>query len=387
MTPEQKAALLRWRLVLGRAAEYKGCKLCLAGLDGGSVKMLDDTLSYIYDSGSKGASLDDSAPYVPASLSQWLSRVREFFSSDVVALVQKDAIDRKNLHALLFEPETLPLLEKNVDLVSTLVAVKDMIPSRSKDLARQFVREVVDKIKRRLEDNLRQTVLGALRRSEHSPLAVFRNIDWKRTISRSLKNYDRERRVVVPDRFHFWANQRKQREWHVIVLVDQSGSMGESVVYSSIMAAIMASLDVLKTHLVFFDTAVVDMSEHLSDPVDVIFGARLGGGTDIAKAVRYGQTLVERPDRTIFLLITDLYEGGNAGRMLRTISELVESRVKVLTLLALTDDGKASFDAQMAEKVAALGAHVFGCTPEKLILAMERILKGRDLSDLVKSGG
>jgi uncharacterized protein with von Willebrand factor type A (vWA) domain len=165
--------------------------------------------------------------------------------------------------------------------------------------------------------------------------------------------------------------------------VDQSGSMGTSIIYSSLMAAIFASINVLKTNLIFFDTEIADMTPYLTDPVDIIFGARLGGGTDIAKAVTYAAGLIENPEKTIFLLITDLYEGGKAEVLLQKLAELVESKVKTLCLLALTDSGRVSYDHEMAKKVTALGVYTFGCTPKKLITVIERILKGQAIEEVV----
>lgn len=428
LTEQQKAALLRWRLILGKGAEgaYGGAlslgNLCGAGAgegeegegegEGGagqakggrgkpggkgqgvqdrhgkplSSQMLvgiDDSLSFIYEGGEKGASLDGSAPYVPKNLSKWLQDIRKFFPTDTVALIQKDAIEKKNLKSLLFEPETMPLLEKNIDLVTTLLQYKNYIPDRAKDVARELVREIVEEIKKRLENEVRQAIVGALKRNKRSVIPVYRNIDWKTTIRRNMKHYHDELETIIPERFYFWSNQVKLHEWNIIVSVDQSGSMGTSVIYSSIMGAIFASINVIKTHLIFFDTEVVDMTPHLTDPVDIIFGARLGGGTDIAKAVTYASDLVETPEKTIFILITDLYEGGNAERLLRKLQELVESKVKTLCLLALSDDGRASYDHSMARKVAALGVYTFGCTPKKLITIIERIMKGQGIDELV----
>src|SRR5262249_50769538 len=158
--------------------------------------------------------------------------------------------------------------------------------------------------------------------------------------------------------------------------VDQSGSMGESVVYASIVAAVFASLPTLDTRLVFFDTSVADVSDQLSDPVELLFATKLGGGTDIARAVGYGATLVSRPEKTLFLLITDLYEGGDADRLLRELAALKESRVQVLCILALNDAGRASSNADLAREVASLDIPTFASTPSRLVEAVERALRG-----------
>ncbi len=391
LSEEDRAALLRWRLALGSGAEEvdEGFGLgCLGGAGGIGVAEerladFDQALGFVYDGGRQGGR-GASRAYIP----EWLGNLREFFQEEVVALVQKDAMERKGLTELLFEPETLPYLEKNVDLVATLVSASGLIPDQAKDMARQIVREVVDDLRKKLESEVRTSVLGALRRDQHSPIQVLRNIDWRRTIRSNLKGWDAESQRLVPERLYFWANQRRRHEWDVALLVDQSGSMAESVVYSSVMAAIFASLDVLKTRLLFFDTEIVDMTPVLADPVEVIFSAQLGGGTDINRAVAYAQeNFVERPDRTLFILITDLYEGGDEVQLRARIRELVDGRVKVLVLLALSDRGHPSYDRALAAELTQLGVPCFGCTPGLLAQVVERVMKNQDIHSLVEQAG
>ena len=399
LTPDQKDALLRWRLCLGRRSDgasahgqsFPGLGLDVAGgglalpgwsLDGRDLVDMDAALEFVYGETERSASLGGSNPYLPPELPVWLANLRRFFRKDVVAVVQKDAIERKGLQQLLFEKETLPYLEKNVELVTILLAAKDLIPAKAKQMAREVVQEIVDRLMEELRNEVRQVFLGALTRTRHSPLPVYRNIDWRRTIRANLKNYDVEASRIVPERVYFWGNEKRFHEWRVILAVDQSGSMGTSVVYSSVMAAIFASMPVIDTNLVFFSTEVVDMSDRLTDPVDVIFGAQLGGGTDIAQAVTYAAGLVTEPDKTIFLLISDLYEGGLSSRLLSQLSELKESKVKVVCLLALTDKGTPAFNRSLAAQIRDLDIPAFACTPRKLVDVMSRILKGLSFEDL-----
>jgi VWA domain containing CoxE-like protein len=383
LNDDDKAALLRWRLALGPGAERAAPELALQGLSGAAGELglqgprlddLDEALDFVY--GDRKGGSGGSRPYVP----KWLGLVREFFSQDVVAFVQKDAIERKGLTQLLFEPETLPFLEKNVDLVTTLMSAKGLIPDEARSIAREVVREVVEALRKTLESETRTAIVGAVRRHTDSPLKLARNIDWRRTIQRNLKGWDREERRLVPDRFFFWANQRRRHEWDVTLCVDQSGSMARSVVYASVMAAIFASLDVLKTRLVVFDTEVVDLTPLLVDPVEVLFTAQLGGGTDINRAVAWCQAnTLERPEKTIFVLITDLFEGGNREELVARMRQLVEAKVKAMVLLALSDLGKPSYDHELAATLGALGVPCFGCTPRRLVGVMQRIMKGQDV--------
>jgi hypothetical protein len=387
LSDADREALLRFRLALGPGADSVSARFGLGNLSAASSAMglgeeqlgeMDEALSFVY--GERSASLDRSRPYIP----KWLSTLRSFFRKDVVALVQKDAIERKGLTQLLFEPETLPFLEKNVELVATLLSAKGLIPDQAREAARSIVREVVEEVRKKLESEMRTAILGTVRRDRTSPLQVMRNLDWKRTITKNLAGWDGERKRLIPKRFYFWANQRRHHEWDMAILVDQSGSMAESVVYSSIMAAIFASIDVLRTRLLFFDTEVVDVTPLLVDPVDVLFTAQLGGGTDINRAVAYAQqNFLERPEKTILLLISDLYEGGNQAELLARMRQLVDSRVKVICLLALSDSGTPSYDHEMAARLRELQIPCFGCTPSLLSRVVERVMKGQDLAPLL----
>jgi Mg-chelatase subunit ChlD len=390
LTPEQREALLRWRLALGPRAEEVDRELELDALraeaerlaiEPGRVDELDGALGFVYD--DKKGGRGGPRLYLP----RWLGALREFFRHDVVALVQKDAIERRGLSELLFEPETLPFLERNVDLVATLLSARGLVPDAAKEIARGIVREVVDDLRKKLESQVRTAIHGALRRTAYSPIKLARNIDWRRTIGKNLRGWDRSKRVLVPERIHFFANQRRRHEWDVALLVDQSGSMAESVVYSAVMAANFASLDVLRTRLLFFDTEIIDATPLLSDPVEVLFSTQLGGGTDINRAVAYAQeNFIERPERTLLVLITDLHEGGDAEQLVARMRQLVDSRVRVLCLLALSDHGRPSFDHALAARLQEIGVPCFGCTPRLLVDVVERVLKNQDIAPLLAEG-
>lgn len=374
MTDDQKA-LLRWRLALGPKAEQTNPALTLGPLDpGAAFGDLDDVLEVVYGERRRGGRGRGGA-WLP----QWLERVRGLFRHDVVALVQKDAIERLGLVSLLFEPETLPYLEKNVDLVATIVAAKDLVPDEAKAMAREIVAEVVEGLRAQFASEVRTAVLGALRRGTRSPLPLAANVDWKRTIRENLGGWDSARKRLLARQFRFNARQRRRAEWDVILVVDQSGSMAESVVYASVMAAIFASLDVLSTKLVVFDTEVVDLTARLADPVEVLFAAKLGGGTDIGRAVAYAETLVERPERTLLVLISDLFDGGDTPDLLARVRGLVDARVKVLGLLALSDGGQPAHNAALAATLVGLGVPCFGCSPHKLVEVMAQVMKGQEL--------
>lgn len=385
--PFQPEQLQRWRLILGPDAQDALASMCPAGCSLSAQQMeMDDALAAIYDetggpapSTARQAGLGGSAP----RLTKWLGDIRNYFQQDVVSVIQQDAIERRGLKQLLFEPEMLKNVQPNVQLVGTLMALKGQIPERTKETARMVVRAVVEKIKLALEQKIRQAVLGALNRREHSPLPSASAIDWKWTIGRNLKNYHPGLKTIVPERVYFYSRAQRSNNWTVIVDMDQSGSMADSVVYGAVCGSIFASLPALETHVVAFDTEVVDLTEQCgNDPVDMLFGVQLGGGTDINKSVGYCEQFIKEPKNTLFLLITDLFEGGNQAQLVRRLGEMAAAGVRVMCLLALSDSGVPCYDEQLAKKLASLGIPCFACTPQRLPELLEGALRGSDLASL-----
>ncbi|MEV4297976.1 VWA domain-containing protein [Microbispora rosea] len=345
--------LRRWRLVLGGAAE--------GTLEGADARM-DAALTALYDGQERrGAGLGASAPRV----ARWLGDIREHFPSGVVQVMQKDAIERLDLTRLLLEPEMLEAVEPDVHLVGTLLSLSRLMPERARESARSVVRTVVRELEARLTRRTLTAVSGALDRSArtHRPRRAA-EVDWNRTIRANLHNYLPERKTVVPSRLVGYARGQRAVQREVVLAVDQSGSMAASVVYAGVFAAVLASMRSLKTSFVAFDTAVADLTDRLRDPVEVLFGTQLGGGTDINRAVAYCQRLVTRPADTIFLLVSDLYEGGPREEMLRRIAAMTAAGVQVIVLLALSDEGTPQYDHDNAAALAAIGVPAFACTPD-----------------------
>ena len=300
-------------------------------------------------------------------------------------MVQNDAIERKGLKQLLLEPELLEGLEPDLNMASTLLMLKDQIPKKSKESARAFIRKIVEEINRMLENDLRRAVTAALNRRAHSPLPSAAAIDFPYTIRRNLRHYNPEVGTIIPERVYFFDRSSRVNRWHIILDIDQSGSMGQSIIYSSVMACILASMSAVTTSVVAFDTEIMDLTPLCADPVDLLFGFQMGGGTDIAKSIAYCQTLIETPARTLFFLISDLMEGGNRAALLRRIETMKADGVTVIALLAIADGGRPYYDEQTAQRLAGMGVPCFACTPEKLPLLLERVLKGQGLEDFMRA--
>jgi Mg-chelatase subunit ChlD len=383
-TDEERAR--RWRLALGGAPDGEGTG---HGLDGGDAAM-DSALAALYDSdrdpdvdgerGRRSGGLNASAPRV----ARWLGDIRRYFPGTVVQVMQADAIERLDLARLLLEPEMLDAVEPNVHLVGTLLSLNKVMPERSKRAARAVVAKVVADLERRVAQKTRSALTGAVNRASRVNRPRHSDIDWSRTIRVNLKHYRPELGTVVPERLVGYGRRTSAVQRDIVLLVDQSGSMAASVVYASVFAAVLASVRTLRTSLVVFDTAVVDLTAELSDPVDILFGTQLGGGTDINRALAYGQTLISRPRDTIVVLISDLYEGGIREEMLRRVAAMTASGVQVIVLLALSDEGAPDYDRDNATALAALGVPAFACTPDLFPELMAAAIERRDLRHVME---
>jgi Mg-chelatase subunit ChlD len=368
--------LRRWRLILGGEGA-DGTGFILDGTD----LAIDRALGALYDSERSGG-LGSSAP----NIARWLGDIRTYFPSSVVKVMQQDALERLNLRQMLLQPELLESIEPDVHLVANLLALKGVMPSKTKDTARMVVRRVVEELEKQLANPLRQAVRGALNRSARNRRPHHNEMDWPRTIRANLKNYQPAYHTIIPEvRIGFGHKRSALRD--LILCVDESGSMATSVVYAGIFGAVLASLPALKTQVVVFDTAVVDLTEELSDPVELLFGTQLGGGTDINRALTYCQNLVRQPHDTILVLISDLFEGGNREEMLKRSASLVASGVQVIALLALNDEGAPAYDHNVASAFAGLGIPAFACTPDLFPDLMANAIQHMDLNQWAATNG
>ena len=370
----------RWHMILG--GDEPEFTHTLSDRD----KRLSQALTALYGDGSDGkkGGLGRSAPKV----AKWLGDIREFFPSSVVQVVQKDAFERLGLKQMLLEPEFLAAMEADVHLVADLVSLRSAMPDKTIDTARLVIKKVVDEMLAKLQSKTTEAIKGAVNKSKRTHRPRFNDIDWGRTIQANLRHYQADYQTVIPETLVGFMRQNRQTDLdEVILCVDQSGSMATSVVYSAIFAAVLASIPALKTRLVCFDTVILDLTDELADPVQVLFGVQLGGGTDINQAVAYCGDKIERPTQTHLVLITDLYEGGNEKELISRVANLKRQGVNVIVLLALSDDGRPAYDEQLAKVMASLGCPVFACTPDEFADMMATALKREDMATWASDRG
>ena len=384
---EDAERLRRWRLVLGAGGDNLDVQL------GDRDAAIDGALSALYDpsavdgkgtgkSATRSGGLGGSNP----NIARWLGDIRTYFPSSVVRVMQKDALDRLNLRQMLLEPELLATVDPDVNLVATLISLRSVLPAKTMETARMVVRKVVEDLEKRLANPLRQAVNGSLNRSQRNRRPRHNEIDWHRTIRANLKHYQADLNTVVPETLIGYGRKRSALR-DIVLCIDQSGSMASSVVYASVFGAVLASLPAVSTRMVVFDTAVVDLSDQMNDPVDLLFGVQLGGGTDIHRALTYCQGQIRRPQETILVLISDLFEGGNKAELLKRAASIVASGVTCVALLALSDSGKPGYDHEMAAKFAGMGIPAFACTPDLFPDMMAAAIQGQDLGEWASGQG
>ncbi len=319
---------------------------------------MDACLEALYE-GEGRSGLGPSNP----NINRWLGDIRTYFPTPVVQLLQRDALERLGLQQMLLEPELLESIEPDVHLVGTLLSLSKMLPERSRETARMVVKQVVEALQQKLHFPLQQAVQGSMRQKQRTRRPRrHSDIDWPRTIRANLKHYQEEYGTIIPEQLHGYQRRHRQLQ-EVFLLIDQSGSMASSVVYAGVMAAILASLSSLRTHVIAFDTSVVDLTEYVDDPVSLLFATQLGGGTDITRALRYTRPLLVRPRESILILISDLFEGNSPELLLHQVVQLKESGVHIIPLLALNDEGAPAYDREIAQQLANLGLPAFACTP------------------------
>lgn len=346
--------LRKWRLILGRQANPAD-DIQLEG----EINRMDQVLEALYDKERKGG-LGNSAPNV----NTWLGDIRRYFPKSVVQIIQKDAFERLGLKQMLLEPELLESAEPDINLAATILSLNKVMPEKTRTTAKLVVRKVVEEIEKKIQNPMHEAVKGALSRAIRNRRPKHNEIDWNQTILKNLKTYQQDLNTIVPEHLVGYGKKNQSLK-KIILLVDQSGSMAASMVYAGIFGAVMASLRSIKTHMVVFDTSVVDLTDELSDPVELLFSTQLGGGTDINKALTYAEKLIQNPAETILVLISDLFEGGNENEMIKRVASVKSSGVTLIALLALNDQGAPSFDKSNAGKLAGLDIPSFACTPSQ----------------------
>ncbi len=356
----------RWRLILGSAADPEQSTELQ-----GDAKGIDMALEAVYDSQRKGG-LGSSTPNV----NRWLGDIRRYFPTPTVQVLQRDALERLNLQRMLLEPELLEAVIPDVHLVATLLTLSKILPDKSRESARLVVRRLVEEVEKKLRLPLEQAIRASLQRQQPIRNPHFSAIDWHRTIRKNLKHYQADYQTIIPVDLIGYRKQRRRFK-HIILLIDQSGSMASSVVYAGILACLMASVNSLRTHVIAFDTQVLDLSEHLSDPVDLLFATQLGGGTHIAKALRYAESLISAPSDTILLLLSDLHEGPLPHEMLHRSAQIKAMGVSFIALLALNDEGSPAYNRDIAMALAGMGIPAFASSPDAFPDLLAKMLDGK----------
>lgn len=358
---------VRWRLLLGQAANA-----ALGGRLEGDCQACDAALDFLYSRdpeqgkrGIRGRQGGSEAPQL--TVVDWLENIHRLFPQETIERLERDAVERYHIDEVVTNPEVLRRVQPNISLVGAVLKTRHLMNEQVLQLARELVARVVEELLRKLAREVERAFSGIQRHPRSVARKVSRDLDAKTTIEANLRHYDPERRQLVVQHPYFFPRSRRQRlPWQLILLVDQSGSMVESVIHSAVTASCLWSVPSLKTHLVVFSTEVVDLSGEITDPVETLMRVQLGGGTDIAKAVEYAASLVDNPRRCIVAVVTDFFEGPDPRRLVRITRELVAQGTTVLGLAALDPEAQPNYCREIAAELVAVGAHVAAMTPGQL---------------------
>jgi len=367
---DQNELITRWRLALGQSAESHGLHC-----HNDKARRVDSLVRFLLDEESSFSGRQGGTGDSQLSIPGWLDGISELFPQQAKEVMEKELIQRRGIRDLMDRPELLEKIEPNVELVKTLLTHQDLLNEKTRIIARKIIDKVVRQLKDKMQISVEQSITGAIRKDRHSPRPVFRNLDLKTTIRRNLVNYDPDSGKLLVDKVFFYAAERNKRPWHIIVVVDQSGSMLESAIFSAVMASIFYELPSLRTSLVLFDTQVVDLSDQVGQPVDVLLKVQLGGGTDITQGLQYAEQLVRQPNRTMVVLITDFYEGRDVRDLIKQTEDMAQSGIQLIGLGALGYDARPSYCRATAKKLRKVGMDILSCTPEKLAECMAKIIQ------------
>lgn len=374
---EHTSQLNRWRLILGGYAKNQLSFGEGAALENGiSCMDLEEALDFLYNREQGEDVRQGGLDASQLTAVTWITKIRKLFPKETVEILERHALDRYGMTELLTDREVLEKLEPNQELLKTILQLKHLMKGEVLDAARRIVKKVAEDIAKKLNQDIRRSLLGKIDRNSSNPVRSIRNLDIQKTIRRNLKHYDTEQERIMLEQVYFHGRTRKYSQWRVVIAVDESGSMLDSVIHSAVMAGIFAKLPMLDTKLVIFDTQVVDLSAHLDDPVATLMSIQLGGGTYITGALQYCESLISNPHHTMIVLVSDLCEGGSVAGLLGVSRGIIESGAKLICLTALDMEANPVYDRQTAQKLADLGAHVGAMTPEMLGDFMGKIMNG-----------
>lgn len=359
-------SLNRWRLILGSFSNLE--------IDN-EYSEIDETLNFLYDreyTQNGGYSLDNfnnsnsSKEKSALTVPKWISKVKKLFPKETVEIMQKQALEKYKLTEILTDENILKEIEPNIELLKNILTFKDMMSQNVKKLAYDIVKKTLEEIKNKMEVEIKKVFYGKKLPNSNTTNKIFKNLDIKKTIRYNLKNYDIKNKTIFTNKLFFNQNIKKYNPYNIIILIDESGSMLDSVIYSSIMASIFANLPYLSIKLVIFDISVVDLSEHIKEPIDILFKVQLGGGTNIAQALEYAKKITFAPDKTIVLLISDLFDSNDYKLMYKNANDIIEAGSKLIVLTALDYNANSIYDKEAARYFSKIGAKVGALTPSKL---------------------
>ncbi|WP_162794861.1 vWA domain-containing protein, partial [Nonomuraea lactucae] len=353
----------RWRLLLGRETERlpSGARSYARALDelygAGRGEGAND-FGHGCEAGGDSGGQGDSFP----TAREWAEELDALFGADVREEVLARAADAGRTDVLsVIDPAAV---RPSVELLTSVLSLAGGLPEQQLAKLRPLVRRLVAELTRELATRLRPAMTGlATPRPTRRPGG---RLDLPRTLRANLshtRRLDDGRLVVVPERPVFSTRARREAAWRLVLVVDVSGSMEASVVWSALTAAVLAGVPTLSTHFLSFSTRVIDLTDRVADPLSLLLEVRVGGGTHIAAGLAHARSLVTVPSRTLVVVVSDFEEGNPIGGLLGEVRSLAASGVHLLGCAALDDRGAPRYSIPIAQQLVAAGMPVAALSP------------------------
>ncbi|MDE7395945.1 MAG: VWA domain-containing protein [Clostridiales bacterium] len=360
--------LNRWNIILGNEEEYGAFSTGKKGDAAESFGRLGYLLDYIYgESDKRRGDITGGTGKSVYTVPDWVREAKDTLPPHGFEVITNHAIGKFNITELLADENVLSSVRPDIDVLKKVLSFKSVLPPESMERVKELVRRVSKELSEKMKQEVRPALYGAIRSFNHCYHGDLHSLDVQATIRRNLKTYDSVTRRIYPMKMVFRENADKTVKRRLILLVDESGSMLDSVINTALLAGILANTAFLEVKIAVFDTQVVDLTDKCGDITELLFAVQLGGGTDIGSALSYGLQLMTEPKQTTVVLISDLADGCGYKKMYAAAQSIVDSGAKFLALTALDyNEGGASYDSSAAEKLTRIGVKVAAKTPKEL---------------------
>jgi len=353
----------KWRLILGPEAEENSDLL-----KNETDQKQDQALTLLFENASKNQ-LKRSRP----RLNDWLRDIRDLFTPDQVLFLQKEAIESLDLKSLLFEKETIQNLTPDIELIKTILLLKDQIPEENLVDVKNLVKSYAEEIEEKIEWGIKNSFQLHHEKGDLTYHPRRHEIDWKKTIKKNLRHFQPDLNTILINQ-KMGYEKRRHGFPEIFLVVDSSASMSESMIYSAIIASVLAHIRTINTRLILFDSDFVDLTEQLNDVVELLFNIQLGGGTNIVQPLMYMQNQIRNSDESYLFLISDLFDNFDDQRVYDILYKMAEQNIETHCILSMDQQGKSHYNKPLAQQLTNSGIPCYSSSPDQFGDTLQKAL-------------